>query len=295
MNQTNTTINGPLIISESCQLNGGVSLTTTTQLNSNLLQSGSSIISQDITGTYSGTNQFKNTNFVGNVALTTGSSYIEFPGGSTDRQTKAFNNLNAGYSLSGNTLTFPTNTVINCAVGGIGNEIKCHKFNCDNIIEFPDLSIQNTAYTHALNTKLNAIDNTKLQAIGTIVSGVMSATTTLTTGVGFNAAYLDLTVGTWIISVNSCIAVITGTTTVGSILAGYSTSPTALSQSYNLAINHLNGATSSASTQWILATSNPVVVTTDTRYYMLTSCNFGTASRIQFVSSNSDFKAIRIA
>jgi hypothetical protein len=202
-------------------------------------------------------------NIKGNLTLPVASTGITFSSGQI--QTNAFNSNTCGYTKSGSTITYPSGT----------------------IIQYGDSTQQSTAYT--------TLDNTKLQAIGTIVSGVMSATTTLTTGVGFKAAALDLTVGTWIISVNSCIAVITGTTTVGSILAGYSTSPTSLSQSYNLAINHLNGATSSASTQWILATSNPVVVTTNTTYYMLTSCNFGTASRIQFVSSNSDFKAIRIA
>jgi hypothetical protein len=202
-------------------------------------------------------------NIKGNLTLPVASTGITFSSGQI--QTNAFNSNTCGYTKSGSTITYPSGT----------------------IIQYGDSTQQSTAYTNDLNTKLNAI--------GTILSGTMSDTTTLTTGVGFKAAALDLTVGTWIISVNSCIAVITGTTTVGSILAGYSTSPTALSQLYNLAINHLNGATSSASTQWILATSNPVVVTTDTRYYMLTSCNFGTASRIQFVSSNSDFKAIRIA
>ncbi len=52
------------------------------------------------------------------------------------------------------------------AVGGIGNEIRCHKFNCYNIIEFPDLSIQNTADTNA--------DDAKLQAIGTVITSTLS-------------------------------------------------------------------------------------------------------------------------
>jgi cytoskeletal protein CcmA (bactofilin family) len=154
-------------------------------------------------------------------------------------------------------------------------------------IQYGDSTQQSTAYT--------TLDDTKLQAIGNIVSGTMVIPTpSLSTGVGSNVAALDLTVGTWIISVNACFSA-TNPTIVSFMTAGYSTLDASYSQNNNLVSNYLNNATFSSPAQWILATSNSVVVTTNTTYYMLTSCTFGTSDRIQFVSSNSDFKAIRIA
>jgi len=91
------------------------------------------------------------------------------------------------------------------------------------------------------------------------------------------------------------VAVITGTTTVGELLVGYSTSTTTLSQSINLSIVNGGNITYNIGNQWILTSSNVVVVSSTTTYYMITRCLFGTASRMQFVNSNSAFRATRLA
>lgn len=291
MNSTNTTITGPITFSNaitansSTALNGNVLLGTTTLLNNNILQYGSSVVYQDITGTYSGTNQLKKTTFVETVTFS--GSYIEFPGGITDRQTKAFNDTNTGYSLSGSTLTFPTNTIINCAVGGIGNEIKCHKFNCYNIIEFPDGSQQNTAYTSAKDTKLNAI--------GTIITSTLNATTTLTSGSFFNCGSMSLSAGTYMLTLNCCMSVISGSTTVSQLLTTVSTSSTSISSNSNLSIINGGSITYAVNNQWVLTTSAILSPTVTTTYYMICQAGFGTASRLQFASGNSSFQAVRIA
>ena len=156
-----------------------------------------------------------------------------------------------------------------------------------NVI-FNDATQQQTAYTNALNTKLNAI--------GTLLTSSLSATTTLTNNTIFNCGSISLTTGTWILSINCCVAVITGTTTVSELLAGYSTSSTSLSQSTNLSINNWNGTTlMSVGSQCCLTSTNTVVVASTTTYYMLTRVLFGTASRMQFVQGNSSFTATRIA
>lgn len=303
INETNTTVNGAVtfannvIVTGSASLNGGVQLSTTTLLNHNILQYGSSVINQDITGTYSGTNQLKNTTFVGDVTIDSSlsinsnmifsGSYIEFPGGATDRQTKAFNDTNAGYSLSGSTLTFPAGTTINCIAGGIGNEIKCQKFNCYNIIEYSDGSIQNTAYTNALNAKLTAI--------GTILTSTLTATTTLTSNTFFNCGSITLSAGTYILTLNCCMDVITGSTSVGQLLMAPSTSSTGLSANANLSILTGNTNTFGVGTQWVLTTSAIVAPTTSTNYYMICQVSFGSPNRMEFNNGNSIFQAVRIA
>ncbi|MFY7883274.1 MAG: hypothetical protein ACOVOV_00365, partial [Dolichospermum sp.] len=205
-------------------------------------------------------------------------------GGQT--QTTGFNATTAGYTLSGSTLTFPSNTIINCAVGGIGNEIKCHKFNCYNVIEFPDLSIQNTAYT---NTK-----DTKLSAIGTVVTGTLT-TATLTTGGFYSAGSISLTAGTWVINTNACFTVITGSTDVGQLLACPSTSNTSIGGTSKLSINHLSSLTCGVGHQWVLTSSNIYTPSTTTTYYCLVQATFGSPNRLQFTSGNSNFEAYRIA
>jgi phage baseplate assembly protein gpV len=287
-NQTNTTIEGPVTmsgnvtVSGSTQLNGGVLLSTTTMLNNNLLQYGSAIINQDITGTYSGTNQFKNSNFLFGLStagnLTFGDSTV---------QTTAFNSTALGYTRVGSTFTYPSNTIINCAVGGIGNEIRCHKFNCYNIIEYPDGSIQNTAYTNAKDTKLTAI--------GTVITATLTASTLLTTGTFLNCGSVTLSAGTWILTMNCGLVVVTGSTTIGQILTSHSTSSTALSTNANLNINNKNGATYAAGLQFVLPNQAIVIPSTSTTYYLLVQASFGTANRLQFSNGTSSFSAIRIA
>ena len=202
-------------------------------------------------------------------------------------QTQLNNKVNSadlGYTKSGNTLTFAANTILNVTSGT--GEIRCDKLNCYNIIEFPDLTIQNTGYTNARNDKLTAI--------GTITTATLGANFTLTTGVFYSPGSISLVAGTYIITVNACVAVISGSTIVGQMLAGYSTSSTSLSQSINLAILN-GGGTYSTGNQWVLTSSNIITVSTTTTYYLLIQCNFGTASRMQYVQGNSDFKAVRIA
>ncbi|MFO0001426.1 MAG: hypothetical protein ACK559_09860, partial [bacterium] len=114
------------------------------------------------------------------------------------------NSTNAGYSKSGTTLTFANNTILSLPTG--------------SSITFPDSNSQTTAYTTA--------DDTKLQALATITSGTMGANTTLTSGAFYSPSSISLVAGTYIITVNACVSVISGTTTVSQMLAGYSTSST---------------------------------------------------------------------
>jgi len=154
-------------------------------------------------------------------------------------------------------------------------------------LTFPNSSIQNTAFTNANSDKLNAI--------GTIVSSTLNATATLTTNTIFDCGSISLTAGTWSVSVNCCVAVIVGTTTVGELLAGYSKSSSGLSQSTNLSIINAGNFTYNNGNQWCLTSTNTIVVSSTTTYYMILRCLFGTASRLQFVSTNSAFQATRIA
>ena len=198
---------------------------------------------------------------------------IKFPSGQS--QTDAWNSTNAGYTKSGSTLSFANNTNLTLTTGGF--------------ITFPDSTTQSTAYTTA--------DDTKLNAIGTIINGSISVTTTLTTGAFFNAGSISITTtGTYIVSVNACVSVITGTTAISQILAGLSTSTTTLSQSTSLGISHLGNSTAyPVGAQWIIHNSNTFSLTGGTTYYMLVQCSFATASRLQFVGGNSSFSATRIA
>ena len=175
------------------------------------------------------------------------------------------------------------NPTLNCAIQLRGN---LNLFG-SGVINFTDGTAQTTAFTSAKNTKLNDI--------GTIVTGTLSATTTLTSNTIFNCGSMSLSAGTWSVSVNCCVAVITGVTTVGEMLAGYSTSSTALSQSTNLSIINAGSYNYNVGNQWCMTSANTIVVSSTTTYYMITRCLFGTASRFQFVNSNSAFQATRIA
>jgi hypothetical protein len=226
------------------------------------------------------TNQ-TNTTIAGPVTLTNNLTFSD-----ATVQTTAFNSTALGYTRVGSTFTYPSNTIINCAVGGIGNEIRCHKFNCYNIIEYPDGSIQNTAYTNAKDTKLTAI--------GTTYTATLT-TATLTTGAFYNCGSISLNAGTYILTINATFLVITGSTTIGQILTSYSTSSTGLSANANLNIDNKNGATFAVGVQFILPTTAIVSPTTTTTYYCLVQASFGTASRLQFNNSNSSFSAVKIA
>lgn len=262
----NTTLNGNIIVNSTTitpiELSyiDGITSNIQTQLNNKASLS---------TNTFTGTNTFPS---------------ISFTNGTT--QTNAFNATTCGYTLSLNTLTFPSNTVLNCAVGGIGNEIKCHKFNCYNLIEFPDVTQQFTAYTNALNTKLTSIGGITIASL---------TTSTLTSGVNYNCGSMSLSPGTYILTINCCIFTINGSTTINQMATTHSTSPIVLTTNENLAIRNGLGATWGISLQEVLATSAIVSPTTTTTYYMICSVGFGTAGRVQFNNGNSSFKAVRIA
>jgi hypothetical protein len=154
-------------------------------------------------------------------------------------------------------------------------------------IGFTDSTIQTTAFTSTKNTKLNTL--------GDRMNAVLMGDTTLTTGSFFNTGSIALYAGTWMICVNACLTVITGTTTVTQMLAGYSTSNTSLSQSNNLSIinggtiNYVNGS------QWVLTTTNIVIVPSTQLYYLIVQATFGTPSYLQWTQANSCFTAIKIA
>lgn len=274
--QAGNTITGSTSIVGNILLSG-----TTTLLNNNILQYGSSTIYQDITGTYSGSNQLKNTNFVENIILN--GSYIQFPDAS--RQTKAFNDTNIGYTLTGLTLTYPTGTIINCAVGGIGNEIKCHKFNCYNIVEFPDGSQQNTAYTNTLNTKLNAI--------GSISIATLNTTTLVSATDSTVSTPLSLTPGTYIVSWICAFHVIVGSTSIGNYYAGCTTSSSGFSHA--VARGSYSNQTIVLDSYFSVSGVTILSLATTTNIYLRCLCAFGSASRVEFNGPISNMTATRIA
>ena len=153
-------------------------------------------------------------------------------------------------------------------------------------LTFADNTIQSTAYTTA--------DDTKLQAIGGITTSTVAGNTNLTTGTIFSAGSMSLSAGTYIITINAFLDVITGTTTINAMAAAYSTSATAFTQAIG-AREDGGGFIWPVASGWSLNSSNPVVVTSTTVYYMLVRAAFGTAGRLRFLSGNSAFTATRIA
>ena len=153
-------------------------------------------------------------------------------------------------------------------------------------LTFADNTIQSTAYTTA--------DDTKLQAIGGITTSTVAGNTNLTTGTIFSAGSMSLSAGTYIITINAFLDVITGTTTINAMAAAYSTSATAFTQAIG-AREDGGGFIWPVASGWSLNSSNPVVVTSTTVYYMLVRATFGTAARLRFLSGNSAFTATRIA
>jgi hypothetical protein len=152
---------------------------------------------------------------------------------------------------------------------------------------FTDSTTQTTAFTTAKNTKLNSL--------GDRMNAVLMGDTTLTTGSFFNAGSIALYAGTWMICVNACLAVITGTTTVAQLLAGYSTSNTMLTQSNNLSIFNCGAINYGSGSQWVLTSTNIVIVPSTQLYYLLVQADFGTPSNLQWNQGNSCFTAIKIA
>jgi Na+/pantothenate symporter len=87
---------------------------------------------------------------------------------------------------------------------------------------------------------------------------------------------------------------VTGSTTVSQLLMGLSTSATGLSTNNHLSIIHAGTITYNIGNQWVLTTSAIIEVALSTTYRMVCQPSFGTASRLQFNSTNSFFRAVRI-
>lgn len=154
-------------------------------------------------------------------------------------------------------------------------------------ITFPDTTIQTTAYTDTLNTKLNAI--------GTVITCSNLTTTSLTNGTVHSVGSISLTAGTWLVNFSSDIEVITGSTTIGAILSTISTSSTTLGATSRLAITNLNNVSQSVGNQWTLGNSFTQSPTSTTTYYVLISALFGTAGNLRFNASNSWYEAVRLS
>lgn len=154
-------------------------------------------------------------------------------------------------------------------------------------VTFNDSTTQTTAYTSALNTKLNAI--------GTVTTATLNATTNLVTNTIFNCGSISLTAGTYIIQCACTVDIITGSTVANNMIAGYSTSATAFSQTTCNGRNDAGGFTYPVGCIWSLNSTDTIVVASTTTYYMIVRVVFGTASRFRFVNPNSTFKATRVA
>lgn len=153
-------------------------------------------------------------------------------------------------------------------------------------LTFPNSTTQTTAYTDTLDTKLNAI--------GSVVTSSNLTTTVLTTGVATNVGSISLNAGTWIINMNADVEVVTGSTTIGQILACPSTSSSGIGGTSKLAISNMNNVSQAVGNQWTLNSSNVYVPSTTTTYYLIVAGVFGTASRLRFNATNSAFEAYRI-
>lgn len=152
-------------------------------------------------------------------------------------------------------------------------------------LTFADATIQSTAYTTA--------DDTKLQAIGEITTATVAGNTNLVTGAIFSAGSMTLTAGTYLITINAYLNVITGTTTINGMAAAFSTSATAFTQAIG-AQQDGGGFIWPVASGWSLNSTNPVVVTSTTTYHMLIRATFSVAGRLRFLSGNSAFTATRI-
>ena len=154
-------------------------------------------------------------------------------------------------------------------------------------VTFNDATVQTTAFTSAKDTKLNAI--------GSVTTATLSATTNLVTNVIFNCGSMSLTAGTYIITTNCTVDITGGSTVTNNMIAGYSTSATAFSQVTATGRNDKGGFTCPVGCIWSLNCTDTIVVASTTTYYMIVRVVFGTANRFRFVNPNSSFKATRVA
>lgn len=154
-------------------------------------------------------------------------------------------------------------------------------------IGFSDSTTQITAFTTAKNDKL--------VNIGTITTGVLSATSSLVSNSIFNCGEMTLTAGTYMITANCRVTVINAPVQIQQMFAGFSTSSTIFTQSSKLFGTHGGQVSFDMGATFSLNSTSVVVVPSTTIYYLLTNCVFFTPNRMEFRSVNSIFEAIRIA
>ena len=135
-------------------------------------------------------------------------------------------------------------------------------------VTFNDATVQTTAFTSAKNTKL--------VAIGGITTSTLNATNQLTTNTIYNCGSISLTAGTYIIQVNCAVDIITGSTVINNMIGAWSTSATAFSQFLNTGRLDGGGFTYPVGCTWSLNSTDTIVVSTTTTYYMLVGVIFGT-------------------
>jgi cytoskeletal protein CcmA (bactofilin family) len=179
------------------------------------------------------------------------------------------------------TLDVSGNTIIqgNLTLSGAGTTLK-----------FPDNTTQESAFSVASATKLNAI--------GTIYTATLVPTFIMTSGTLYNLGSVILDAGSYLFTVNVEIRTITGTTSIGQCTAGYSLSSSSLSQSRNLALTNFNAASLFAvGSRQSLNTAGFVANGTDgTEYFCVCRVVYGSANRVQFMNDNllSQFRFTRI-
>jgi hypothetical protein len=189
-------------------------------------------------------------------------------------------------NVNGNIQT-QLNSKLNTSGGTLTGSLAINSFLSTQSISFSSNgSVQSTAFTSALNTKLTAI--------GTTVTATLSNTTTLTIGGIFNCGSMSLSPGTYMISCFCYVDVTGGATTVKNMSAAYSTSPTAYSHNVDATFSGGNLTYDSGST-FSLNHTDFIIVDSNTTYYMICKCNFGTVLRMRFISTFSKFSAVRIA
>jgi hypothetical protein len=216
--------------------------------------------------------------------LTTGSSII-FPDSST--QLSAWNSTNAGYTKSSTNFTLANN--LNLVLSGSITMSNGGSITNVGSITFSDNSVQTVAYSSTKNDKLVAVGK---YSEGTVISDVfLISNTTASNG------SITLSPGTWIITGNICVEVTGGNTTVGEMMAGYSTSPSSFSQTKNLGIFNGGGFTYSAGNRWTLQSSGVVInsSTISNTYTLAIKCSFGTANRLYVPGNYCNLFALQIS
>jgi hypothetical protein len=154
-------------------------------------------------------------------------------------------------------------------------------------LTFNDTTIQSTAYTSTLNTKLNAI--------GTISTASLTANTTLTTGTTSNisSSGLSLSAGTYILNYTTTFHVMNGSTAINNYSTGYSINGT--SHAGLITRGCFLGQTAPLDSYFCLSGSTTLVFGSTTSIYLLATAVFNTANRLEIIGNMSQLQAIRIA